>query len=299
MSHFTVLVVTDSPEDLEKTLQPFHEYECTGIKDEYVEWVDEHDKFLEEYETDSRSMLVNEAGEKVSPYDDQFYREPTAEELEKIGPIAGTGCNGEFTYASRDWNDGLGYRPKIRFVPKGYEEKEVPMKEIYSFDEYMTKWNEYGSENIRDSRYGRYTNPNAKWDWYQVGGRWSNILDGKNQVQLKDLNFERMKMQRKANRYANWEEFEKRPQKEQEDKFTREYIHGIKEDITKEEYLKTDEGFYTFAVIKDGEWYERGSMGWWGCVSDEKEDDTWSKEFNKLLNDLPKEKYITVVDCHI
>jgi hypothetical protein len=36
MSHFTVLVVTDSPDDVEAALQPFHEYECTGIFDDVV-----------------------------------------------------------------------------------------------------------------------------------------------------------------------------------------------------------------------------------------------------------------------
>ena len=39
MSHFAVLVVTDqypSDEVLTETLQPWHEYECTGIKDQYV-----------------------------------------------------------------------------------------------------------------------------------------------------------------------------------------------------------------------------------------------------------------------
>ena len=43
MSHFTVLVITDSEptnEVLSATLQPFHEYECTGIDDVYVRDVD-------------------------------------------------------------------------------------------------------------------------------------------------------------------------------------------------------------------------------------------------------------------
>jgi hypothetical protein len=40
MSHFTVLVVTDTPDEdaLTRALQPFHEYECTGTKDKYVVW---------------------------------------------------------------------------------------------------------------------------------------------------------------------------------------------------------------------------------------------------------------------
>lgn len=278
MSHFTVLVVTDSPEDLEKTLQPFHEYECTGIKDEYVEWLDETEEKTKDYNEDIIPMVVENGKPLYTKYSDEAKK-----------------------FWVRDGDGIASFSSKDKFVlSDDLELGDIPATKAYpSLKDYLIGWHGYTEENFKGDTVGRYTNPNAKWDWYEVGGRWPNILDGKDQVQLKDLNFEKMKMQRKANRYANWEEFEKRPEKEQEDKFTREYIHGIKEGITKEEYLKTDEGFYTFAVIKDGQWYERGSMGWWGCVSDEKEEDIWSNEFNKLLNNLPKEKYITVVDCHI
>ena len=46
MSHFTVLVITpdNNPGTLEAALQPFHEYECTGIEDQYVVDVDVTDE---------------------------------------------------------------------------------------------------------------------------------------------------------------------------------------------------------------------------------------------------------------
>ena len=50
MSHFTVLVVTDRPEQLEPALQPFHEYECTGIEDQYVEFIDESEEIEQDWE---------------------------------------------------------------------------------------------------------------------------------------------------------------------------------------------------------------------------------------------------------
>ena len=55
----------------------------------------------------------------------------------------------------------------------------------------------------------------------------------------------------------------------------------------------------TFAVVKDGEWYERGEMGWWGIVSDEKDTEVWNNQFNKLLNDLPEDTLLSMYDCHI
>lgn len=41
MSHFAVLVIGD---DVAKQLQPYHEYECTGVKDKYVIEVDKTKK---------------------------------------------------------------------------------------------------------------------------------------------------------------------------------------------------------------------------------------------------------------
>lgn len=54
-----------------------------------------------------------------------------------------------------------------------------------------------------------------------------------------------------------------------------------------------------FAVIKDGEWYEKGRMGWWATVTDAMEQDTWNNKFHELLEGLPKDTLITAVDCHI
>lgn len=55
----------------------------------------------------------------------------------------------------------------------------------------------------------------------------------------------------------------------------------------------------TFAVLKDGKWYERGSMGWWGCVADEKNKEEWYNEFSSLIDSLPDDTLLTIVDCHI
>lgn len=51
----------------------------------------------------------------------------------------------------------------------------------------------------------------------------------------------------------------------------------------------------TFAIVKDGRWYERGEMCWWGVVHDDK----WNKEFAYLLEGLPADTWLTIVDCHI
>lgn len=55
----------------------------------------------------------------------------------------------------------------------------------------------------------------------------------------------------------------------------------------------------TFAIVKDGKWYERGEMGWWGMVSNEKDKDVWLDQVYKLLGELSDDTLISVYDCHI
>jgi len=40
-------------------------------------------------------------------------------------------------------------------------------------------------------------------------------------------------------------------------------------------------------------------MGWWGITTNEKADDEWNNEFQKLIEDLPDDTLLTLVDCHI
>ena len=97
-------------------------------------------------------------------------------------------------------------------------------------------------------------NPNSKWDWYKVGGRWSKILKTKNE------------------NYVN---------------------------IAKKKNILNLKEITSFALVIDGKWYEKGKMGWWGLVSDKKEENEWEEEFRKLIDNLPNETLITIVDCHI
>lgn len=55
----------------------------------------------------------------------------------------------------------------------------------------------------------------------------------------------------------------------------------------------------THAVLMDGKWYENGRMGWFGTVSGEKGEGVWIREFAKLIDSLPDDVYLCVVDVHI
>ncbi|WP_231115051.1 hypothetical protein [Neomoorella thermoacetica] len=64
-------------------------------------------------------------------------------------------------------------------------------------------------------------------------------------------------------------------------------------------YIKRNVNFTTFAVITpDGTWHEKGNMGWWGIVTNEK--DNWEENyFKNFIEPADPETIITIVDCHI
>ena len=58
------------------------------------------------------------------------------------------------------------------------ELREVHMSEIYSsVEEYAKEWRGY--EKDGQGRYGYWYNPQSKWDWWSLGGRWAGMLHAK------------------------------------------------------------------------------------------------------------------------
>jgi len=52
-------------------------------------------------------------------------------------------------------------------------------------------------------------------------------------------------------------------------------------------------------IYHGSEWIDRGEMGWWGCVSKEKEIQEWEAIVKKVMKETSENELITVLDCHI
>lgn len=119
--------------------------------------------------------------------------------------------------------------------------------------------------------YGYWENPNAKWDWYVIGGRWSNNVLLKNDgrcdfAKLKDINF---------------------------GVDNKRYVKNIRLRNSKHR---------TFALITpDGKWYEKGQMGWFGFEDTTNETiKNYDKNFENIVNSEEyRDYYFVLVDCHI
>jgi hypothetical protein len=197
--------------------------------------------------------------------------------------------------------------------------------------QWIKSWHGY-SHNKKAGGWGYWHNPDAKWDWYQIGGRWAGYFRLKEQgkgkgkkgeptllmdkekalkilsepmtcdmAQKKDIDFEGMRLENEADAKETWEKYQQALKEKPEiaDSPTPYFEYGVQDGDTKESYIARRTSFSTFAVLKDGEWYERGRMGWWACVSDEKDTDVWETEFQKLIEEASDDTWFAVVDCHI
>lgn len=345
MSHFSVMVVAaeePTEEVLRKILAPWHEFECTGWDNEFVQDIDKTSELWDRYAIDERAMLRSPEGALFSAYDERFYRARTADE----------------EAAAHRLDRGR----KIRVVPEGYVEENVPTREVVSFRQYVEQEDcdrvvPFGSppDTAGAHKYGYVlltadgdvykvidrTNPNKEWDWWTVGGRWSGMLvpegteraDGSSDVlKVRDIPITALREAAGAEAAKRWDRRTAIVAGRPIPNFAElRGAHGVQAardlywsdpvikafDAAGERFLeerdfaeirgtreaaieRARQGALTpFAVVKDGQWHERGSMGWFAMVSDEKDPDVWEREFSALFDTLPPDTWVAVVDCHI
>ena len=218
MSHFVVYVFSkENGEDLEELLIPYDEnMECEPyVKYTREEAIAEVRSEIEEYKNTTYAEYVADPEAYKKKYD---YRDPR-----------------HFEYLANEFPKRLEWTDEECF-------------------EDMKKW--YDEEDIDEDGniYSTY-NPKSKWDWYVVGGRWSNGLKTRN---------------------------------------------GQSVDTAYVKEIDWEESGAPFAFITpDGKWYERGEMGWWAVVTNEKSSDDWNTEFYKMVEKLDDDVVVTLVDCHI
>lgn len=178
-----------------------------------------------------------------------------------------------------------------------YLENEFPqimkMSDEELYLEYIKDYQEYIDEDKEEGRPARYDfdsegnllsiyNEKAKWDWYAIGGRWEGQLKLKEGCECMSEYCPSI--------FLSKEENEKRKQE-----FAKERRCNV---AYKKDIANLDE-LGAFAFLRDGEWYERGEMGFWAVVKNEKDKEDWNAEFKQLLADVPDDELITMVDCHI
>lgn len=113
-------------------------------------------------------------------------------------------------------------------------------------------------------------NPKSKWDWYDFGGRWDGVVCGNARTDG-DAGFN----------------------------FAQKYRRLPGNITTIDNVLADLKNRRPYAIVTpDGEWHERGKMGWFGLSSNEQPMEQWLEQVRAIF-----EKYrshmVVGVDCHI
>ena len=309
MSHFTTLIIHKKGANIDEILAPFCETD-----ENFFEFNDYTDELKGEYSTDKIKRVKMPDGKHYECSDKIFAKKVSEEEYYK-------NQNGEtptrfYSYISFGVN-GLDTEYILYdYIEKGGVLVDVPAKEFMTLGEYAEfcgYCKRKRDENVHDEEasFGCYSNPNAKWDWFEIGGRWNNSIKMKsgvfcNSCKISEIDFTPDERDLEINRRF-WEiVIDKEPLKEGEERpfcfYSEDYLKELYGN--KETYALRKSIFSTYSILTpDGEWLEPGEMGWFGISSsttnDEKE---WYNSYHGVIEKFTEENpdyMVTLVDCHI
>lgn len=293
MSHFKVYVVTESgtEEELKKALQPFHEFECTGDDDQYIQEIDITEEartdYINYYKKDYNSFYsylleyCEYYGISQLNYKNNIFNKEKAkynyfiydETLDIVKVIKRTNPNKKWDY----WIIGGRFRDSL-ILKNGVSKGNNFQKKDINFVKMKQKLLNYFSKNwdLADALVTREDKENFE-NWKSLKERFENID--------------------KARDYYYAQSFIQKIKQHDSNLYWSEYSDSLVK--SKEEYLNIcyNNNFGAFAFLQNGKWYEKGKMGWWGNYS--LEDHNWAQILENLIENVPDDNYITVIDCHI
>lgn len=289
MSHYTVMVICrkGTKDDVESILAPY---------DENLEVA----PYVEETKAELIAKKIKEIGRRRRSHEAALRLSE-----DEYGAIA----------EKEDLFRGYGYA-KGDDILKGYDSVDLT-DETAVFELIKERC---GDELNEDGDLISTYNPNSKWDWFEVGGRWSGLLRLKDGSKADSapaglIDWDAMfspNPAAAATQAEFWDEYvlRKIPEGvEDADKYLYDKFgfifyrpeYYLEFYGTKEEYIRRMGLWSTFAVVDGKGWYEPGEMGWFGTSSDTPESKKdWEDNFrSRFVDTLDPDDVVTIVDCHI
>lgn len=298
MSHFAILVIGD---DIESQLQPFHEFECTGSNDQFVQDVDVTEEMLASIaEGESIEEALSYHGIEDKIVDDESKVEKVGDECphkygyaivkdgKLVKAINRTNPNKKWDWwvVGGRWSGWLKLKPGAAGMlgrrglmgscaNEGEDRADHALKGAIDFDGMREEAAEDAAAHWDKaaSAHGGQT-----WEpWSVIGPRTSY-----DDVARKTYN-DQPAVQALRKLFDN-------------------PFHNIDGYLTpRDQFIQQarDRATVLYAVVKDGQWIAKGDMGWFGMSNDKVEQGDWNAQVNAMLDALPEDTPITVVDCHI
>ena len=268
---------------------------------------------------------LNKIGEMLAPYSENMEVEPYVDET-KEAIINSAKERKERVLQRKEKGEELD-KYDIEYLNANTDE-ELYKLQIYEDESYDKNGNHLTTYN-----------PNSKWDWYEIGGRWNKILLVKEEVKdieegtpswgnldsinkkapegfkwvtgakIKDIEFEKaIEFNNTYNKSIRfWELYVEgqEPQNEEEKEMIKLEIYKkeyyIERYETKENYAKINSIFTTWALLDEKGWHEKGEMGWFAMANDTKDSELlFIEKFTETIQKPEnQDKYLVIVDCHI
>lgn len=278
MSHFTVLVIGDN---VDTQLQPFHEYECTGIEDKYVIWVDCTDEVKAEWEKEERR---SEYADIDTMARDWFGYDSDGKG--GWGRRTNPDARWDWWVIGGRWSGYLKLKPEAVGVygRRSWTNKDEAI-DVGRCDQ--ARKGDIDVQGMRDEAEAR-----VRKNWEQARGTppcpawlsWGECLaqHPSNSEAAREMYWAQPDVKRLAATHWRASSIDA-------------FLPPLQECVER----ARNGALATFAYVKDSEWFERGVMGWFATVSDEKAADEWNRQFNEAFDALPDDTLITIVDCHI
>lgn len=226
--------------------------------------------------------------------------------------------------------DRVGKEDYLDRVLAPYDENmEVPAVKTYLDDDDLKDMAEYYKLDVNDldalaakleswsgpggrDEQGLYSlstrNPESKWDWWEVGGRWTGYFKVKPGV-LVTVGRPGVGHNQPKPGYADivtkggvdWEGMAYDAANEARTYFQQCKADGKPlSDLTEEEYVLKHSRPSTFAMIdKDGKWHQSGQMGWFGMSSGDMDPKDWADQWVSYIGSCDEDDVLVVLDCHI
>ena len=249
-----------------------------------------------------------------------------------VGVITRDPCNVDYLLRPYDEN-GTDYYIKELYMSKedyiNSYKNEHPDTTLTDEQIYATANDMY--TGVEEDGIYDYYNPDAKWDWYEIGGRWPNSLKVKKDAQfnmgghygkmgtpegkgryrwvdaapLCEIEWDLMntispEQKKKASEF--WDKYVLNQDPSYDAKFAYKREYYLDRYKTKEEYIKRTNIFTTHdLLVEDREWITVGDMGWFGCDDSTYDSETdYIKQFYDIVKAPEYQNYwFVVVDCHI
>lgn len=310
MSHFSILVIGD----VDYNMAPFHEYECDGVNDEFVQDIDTTEKLRADYErmkADADSEVSKKKmsflefvqyWEGESPVLKSVYEVNTKSDKQKWGYIL-VDENNEIVKVIRRTNPnsfydyyGEGYNAFLLKKPGENGEQvwtnkalkgEIDFEKMFEAKVKKCKEKYRKAMNLLNIKEGEVPVLEHTWsslvDKFHPKGDSEAALTRDEACAIYDEQ-PLVKAWKAAATIDDFGFFSK------VDDFC----------MSEEEYIETQSPHaLSFGFVADRKYTSNGDMGWWAIVSNEKEPRSWDKEYEEFIKSLPDFVELTMLDCHV